>query len=218
MSTYEFVLTGISPILFHADDIEMNDELRAWRDDPANRPRFTPGDDRTPAWTWHTYLYSDGEYLAVPGENLMTGLRQAGAQVPMKGAKTFKSATQSGLLILDEFCEFRGPEGQIPMEAVAALQHLPFKEQADAVQEWGAKLFCKRAKVGQAKHLRVRLRFEDWTIRGKIKALNPAITDKVLDQFFAIYGSDVGCLDWRPSSPRSPGPYGRCAAKLKKVA
>jgi hypothetical protein len=34
---------------------------------------------------------------------------------------------------------------------------------------------------------------------------------------FAIAGQYAGILDWRPSSPKSPGPYGKYSARLKRA-
>ena len=49
----------------HQDDVELGDELKEWRKDPANSNLSTPGDDRTPPWTWKSYIYNDGDVIGV---------------------------------------------------------------------------------------------------------------------------------------------------------
>jgi len=211
----DFELTGTMPILFHADDVEAGDELVSWRRNPENKNLSVAGDDRSPAWTWQTYLYTDGESLCWPAQNIMIGLRTGGAQFILKKQKTFKEATQSGLLITGEFCEFEGNGKQIKMESIKKLRDLPFRAQAEAAKDLGFRLFVKRAKIGTAKHVRVRARFEKWKVRGSLQVLVPEITFEILEGIFA-YAGRAGQGDWRPSSPKSPGPFGMFEAKLKK--
>lgn len=217
---YEFRLTGRMPILFHADDVEAADQLMKWRKSAENKSVSVPGDDRSPPWTWQTYLYHDGTHVAVPQENVMACLGKAGAQIPSKGKSTFKAASQSGLVILDEYCEFRAAGGkQIAMADIAALSGLTFSEQAAAVQKLGFKLLVKRATVGSAKHVRVRAKFDaGWTVSGVIEVLDPLITRDVLAEMFEIGGKKVGLLDWRPGSPKKPGPYGTFRSEVKALA
>lgn len=217
---YEFEIRKRSAILFHADNVEAADELEAWRKDPDNKKSSVPGDDRSPAWTWQKYLYFDPDgLLAVPAENLMVALRSAAAKIPMKRQETFKRVSQSGLMVTGprhvEFCEFIGPKGPVREADIGALRGLRFREQAEAVQDLGFKLFVKRAVVGSAKHVRVRARFDEWAVRGVATVTDPIITPEVLGRMFAIAGQQVGLLDWRPAAPKSPGPYGRFTCDLR---
>ena len=69
-----------------------------------------------------------------------------------------------------------------------------------------------------AKHVRVRARFETWQVTGVLgldESL-PELTFDVVQQIFALAGR-VGLLDWRPGSPKSPGPYGMFTAEVKKL-
>lgn len=214
----EFALTGTQPILFHADDVESSDELKVWRQDERNKNISVAGDDRSPAWTWQTYLYSDGEHLAIPMDAIMACLRMAGAKLIMKKQKTFKEATQSGIVPASEFCVFTTEGKQIPMAAIGKLRDMVFAEQAEAAKGMGFRLFVKRAKVGQTKHVRVRARFDTWEASGElfVDEMVPELTFSALSKIFDIAGR-IGLLDWRPGSPRSPGPYGMFTAKVKKV-
>jgi hypothetical protein len=217
MPTFKFELTGRTPLLMHADDVEAADTLETWRKDPENKKQRKAGDDRSPAWTWMTYLYADGEQVVMPSDNIMTALRHAGAQITMSGQKTFKSVSQSGLLILEDHCELYTPKGQVSLAALKKLESKPFADQAKAVQALGFSLFVKRATVGQAKHVRVRPRFDDWRVSGTVDVIDPAIGEEVLRQMFDLAGRYAGLGDWRPSSPKKPGHFGTFESKLKRA-
>ena len=103
---------------------------------------------------------------------------------------------------------------QIAITDCTNLRDLPFSKQADAVRAMGFRLFIKRAKIGQAKHVRVRPRFDSWQISGTINILTPDISWEVLCKLFDLAGR-VGLCDWRPGC-KTPGPYGMFTAKLKK--
>lgn len=209
-----FQLTGRMPLLMHADDVEAGDRLQAWRKDPGNRQNSVAGDDRSPAWTWQTYVYSDGDQIVIPSCNIMVALRQAGAQIILKKQKTFKEVSQSGLLILSEFCPLTVGGKAIPIASVEKIRDLPFDKQSDKCRDLGFRLFVKRATVGKAKHVRVRPRFDKWEVKGQIEILNPAISFEVLEQLFELAGR-VGLCDWRPGC-KTPGPFGQFSAELSK--
>lgn len=118
----KFHLTGTMPLLMHADDVEAADSLEAWRKDPGHKNISKAGDDRSPAWTWQTYCYSDGEHLTIPSGNLMVCLRYAGTQIILKKQTTFKQLSQSGMLITSEYMDFRVNKKQIPIAEIFALR------------------------------------------------------------------------------------------------
>jgi hypothetical protein len=211
---FDFQLTGVMPILFHADDIFAGDALKAWRDDPDNANRSVKGDDRSPPWSYQAFLYFDGAYLTIPSDNVMASLRWAGAKIPLKKG-TYKELTQSGLLISTEYCKFAGPKGPVRMADLHKIRDLDFAKQADAVKAMGFSLFCKRATIGQAKHVRVRARFDEWSLGGTVEIVNADVTPEVLRRIFEIAGDRSGLLDWRPSSKKGPGPFGRFSTSLK---
>jgi hypothetical protein len=208
-----FTLKGIMPLIMHQDDVEASDTLSEWRKDPANKNRSVPGDDRSPAWTWQTYLYSDGEYVTMPSANLMVAIRQAGVQLILKKQKTFKEISQSGLLIPSEYLRFSIGEQQLSLKKIHAMREHSFAEQAAGVRPLGFRLFVKRANIGKNKHVRVRPRFDSWNIRGQIRVLVPEITLEILEKLFNLAGR-VGLADWRPGC-KTPGPYGMFEASLK---
>lgn len=213
--TFEFELTGITPLLMHADDVEAADELEAWRKDQANKNKSKPGDDRSPPWSWTMYLHTDGEHVSMPQELIAAALMKAAANFSKKGQKTFKADTMSAVAILDEHCELHTPRGRVSVATINKLSSLDFSEQAKKVQELGFRLFVKRAKVGQSKHVRVRARFDHWVVRGTIDVDTDEIAAPIFERIFEYAGNKCGLGDWRPSAPKSPGPFGRFKVKLK---
>lgn len=210
---YEFELTGISSLLVHADNVVAADDLIRWRKDPGNKSVSVAGDDRSPAWTWQTYLYGDGKHVAMLADALMVALRFAGAKMTMKKQESFKAATQSGIVIDQEFLPILGAKGLVKMADIDKLKNKSFEEQSEAVLNLGFKLDVRRAVVGTSKHVRVRPRFDEWTLKGSLDVNEPAITHEVLVQLFEIAGNRSGIGDWRPSAKKS-GTYGRFVAQL----
>jgi hypothetical protein len=78
-------------------------------------------------------------------------------------------------------------------------------------------LFVKRARIGNAKHVRVRPRFDSWSVSGTLTVLDDSITTDVLERILTHAGAYAGVGDWRPSSPKSPGPFGRFTSTVKEV-
>ena len=216
MELYEFKLTGLTPLLIHADDVEASDRLQEWRKSPVNKDLSVPGDDRSPPWTWQTYLYRDDVCLTVPCDNLSVSLRQAGAEKILKKQTTFKSLTQSGLFMVGEHMPLLVNGSPIDADKIAAIEG-PFADHAEAVKKYGFRLFVKRATVGQSKHVRVRPRFDEWALTGQIRVVAAAITEEILRELLTIAGFSKGLCDWRPSAKKSPGPYGTFSVELKRV-
>lgn len=216
----EFQLTGLTALLFHSDDVQASDELKEWREDTQNKNKSIRGDDRSPPWTWTTYLYTDGENIVWPSYNLSVGLRQAGAQIlmPNKRGKTFKEVAVSGIQPTAEFLEFTSGGKVIPVAPFAKLRdnEADFAKHVEAARANGFRLFSKRAKIGMAKHVRVRARFDQWEMRGSvIVTATDVINMDKLQELFDIAGRG-GQGDWRPAC-KTPGPFGQFTAKLKKV-
>lgn len=212
---FSFRLSGHQPLLLHADDIWSSDELQAWRKDPANKNQSSAGDDRSPPWTWQTYLYHDGEQVVMPSANIMVALRTAGTQLILKGKKTYKELTQSGLLIESEYCRFLCNGTPLSMDKIHEIRSKPFSDQSREAQKMGFSLFAKRAKIGQSKHIRVRPRFDNWSIEGEIVAMTNDISDETLSQIFQIAGN-CGLGDWRPAC-KTPGNFGMFRSELTRI-
>lgn len=212
----QFVLHGQNALLMHWDNLFGDDELREWLADPENRGKSTPGDDRTPPWSWMRYLYNDGKVVAMPTDNVMSSLMYGGSRIILKKSKTYKELSQSAIMIPTEFLRFGcGPDDhEISMKDVLSIRDLSFVKQCEACQQLGFRLFAKRATVGRSKHVRVRPRFDTWTIGGELTVVNDDLSFEVLEKIFNYSGMG-GLCDWRPSSPKRPGAYGMYTAKLK---
>lgn len=213
---YAFTLKGAMPLLMHHDNIMAMDEVSAWQKDPKNKSVSVPGDDRSPPWTWFAYLYHDEENLTMPAECIMACLKNAGAKISAKRG-SFKSMTQSGLLIGTDFCEFTNGGKPIKLADIQKFKDATFARHIEGARKLGFDLHIRRAKIGDKKHVRVRPIFHDWQVRGVIGVSEPAITEEILGQLFEIAGRLVGLGDWRPSAPKSPGPYGMFRATLELI-
>lgn len=213
MRTIRFTLLGLMPLLMHEDSIEKADSLIEWRKDPANKNKSKAGDDRSPAWTWQTYVYSDGEKVVMPYENVMVCLRQAASQIKLRGNKTYKELSQSGLVPAKEYCDFFVRDRQVEVGKLNAIKDLEFTEQANAVRDLGFRLWAKRAKIGNSKHIRVRPRFDNWTVKGSLLVVSDDLSDVIIKQIFDLAGR-VGLCDWRPGC-KTPGPFGMFEALVE---
>ena len=216
MNAFRFVLDGVTPLLMHRDDVDAAEAVSLWRD--KNKGKMSPGSDKTPSWTWQTYLYTDGTKVCMPTEIIMAALRNAGSSVTFKKQKTLKSVSQSGLLIRDEFLRFTFGENRNQELFVADLPPLDatYEQNVTFAAKTGFQLFVKRAVVGMAKHIRVRPRFNPWRVTGIVEVIEDTITDDMVRSLFSA-ACNLGLCDWRPGSKRSPGNFGIFTANLEKV-
>jgi len=215
---YDVTLTGQTPLLMHADNIEWADRMEEWGKDPANKKWSKAGDDRTPAFRWLGCLYHDGEHVAIPADNISRCVMEAGAMVPVKGNKTFKSQTQSGMVSEEQFWTFLANGAQVPIKPLFELQdETVFSKHSEFTQKtFGFWLFVKRAKIGQSKHIRVRPRFDQWTAHGTIRVWDKQITESTLATILQYAGAYKGLCDWR-SGAKTPGQFGRFTVEVKKL-
>lgn len=212
-------LTGTKPLLMHQDNIQWGEKVKAWTKDPENKKRSVAGDDRSPPFTWIGSLYHDGKHVCMPSDNIMTMLREGGAQVPVPGArgsKTFKAQTQSGLVPIDCDWTLYGGDGKpIPVADILALEDVEdFDLHVEMVQSHGFDLLVKRARIGQSKHIRVRPIFREWSVVGRLEILDDQITPEILLTILSFAGRLKGLGDWRPSS-KTPGGYGVFVAAVE---
>jgi len=219
MRKYQVTLTGMTDVLMHADNLIWREQIEAWRKDPLNKKKSKAGDDRMPAWSWIGYLYHDGKHIGIPSDNLMTCLRDGAAQVVISGKKTFKSQSQSGMLVNEVLWPITRPDGELvewaPIEAL--VNDPDFEKHQKVALENGFELFIKPAKIGQAKHVRVRPRFSQWTCTGTITVFDDMITKAVLEQILFSAGNYCGLCDWRPKSPKAPGQFGKFSTTIKEI-
>ena len=217
---YEITLTGKTPLLMHQDSIQWSDSMEAWKLDPKNKKFSKAGDDRTPAYRWVGYLYHDMKVVALPQDMIMRCLMEGGALVLVPGGrsgKTFKAQTQSGMMCETAFWSFFTGGKQIQMTDIHPLMdERDFKVHEEAAEALGFSLWAKRARIGQKKHIRIRPRFEDWSVMGTLLVLDKQITPEVLLDIGESSGALKGLGDWRPSA-RTPGPFGTFDFAMKEI-
>lgn len=216
---YSVSLTGETPLLMHNDNLQWCEAMQKWSKDPSNKKMSVAGDDRTPAWRWIGYLYTDAGFVCLPSDNIMTMLREGGARCPT-GSKgqTFKRQTQSGIVVDQAAWPIIARAGKIPVPEIEKLIENPdFQKQEEVVSSLGFSLFVKRAKINQAKHVRVRPRFDVWACSGTVTVFDDMITEDVLRNIVTHAGCYAGLCDWRPSSPKSPGSWGKFTCEVKAL-
>ena len=212
MLTWEYRLTGLSPLILHNDNLEGAAQVADWC--RKHRKESKAGDDRTPPWTWKTCLYHDGEQLFIPTEFMMACLWRAAVKVILKGNTSYKAAVAESVHLEGMGVPLLVNGKTIPIKEIEAIGGT-FAEHCAAVRKLGFRLFAKRAKVGQSKHVRVRPVFDNWSLRGRLSVEGSIITLDVLREIFDVLGRR-GLGDWRPSAG-SPGPYGRASAEVTRV-
>ena len=220
MEQFKVKLIGKSPLLMHQDNIAWADELKRWREVPDNKAKSVAGDDRSPAFTWLGSLYHDGQVVAMPSDNVMRCIMEGGAEVPVPGAKrgkTFKKQTQSGMGVSEAFPALLVGGVEVPVAPLLALKsEEDFEKHVEAAVAAGFMLLVKRARIMQSKHIRVRPRFDNWSVEFMLNVWDEQITADALRDILRFAGEYKGLGDWRPSS-RTPGPFGRFAAEVKKA-
>jgi hypothetical protein len=201
----------------HCDNVDWSEQMKKWEKDPTMKKESTAGDDRSPAWRWIGSVYHDSGKVCLPSDNLMTMLREGGAKCPTgKKGGSFKRQTQSGLVVDQAAWALITAKGDVNFEEITNLiEEKDFQVHLDTCEKLGFSLFVKRAKIGNNKHIRVRPRFDQWSASGTITVFDDSITKQVLIDILTMAGNYCGVGDWRPSSPKSPGSFGRFAAEVK---
>lgn len=222
MKQYKITLQGLTPLLMHNDNLSFSEKLTQWRKSPENKEISKVADDRSPAWTWIGYLYHDGKNIGINSDNIMTMLREGGAKVINRGKETYKKQTQSGIMLDQQQFDIYVNDNlcNVPIEKIKPLiGDLDFSKHIDIVESLGFELLVKRAKIGRAKHIRVRPMFRDWVAVGTITVLDEelsGITETVLNTILNQAGALCGLCDWRPSSPSS-GTFGKFTPTIELI-
>lgn len=215
MQTFRVTITGTRPLLMHADDIVWADRMKAWERDPANRAERKVADDRSPGYRWLGCLYHDDEQVVIPSENIMRCLMEGATMVPTgKGQKTFKAQSQSGCTIPEGSWPLRVNGKTVPVSTLFEDLTRTFDDFQALAADLGFLLFLKRARIGQAKHIRVRPRFDRWSIEGSMHVIDKEMTPEILQTIWDYAGRMKGLCDWRPSS-KTPGSFGMFDATVE---
>ena len=219
MRKYQMTLTGKTPLLMHRDDVEWSDKMAEWLAIPENKANSKGGDDRYPAHKWLGYVYHDGSHLALPADNIAVSMREAGAAflVPGQSKKTFKAQTQSGMMSATPDWDFYCNGKRIEWQPFADLANeAQFNKHVETVREVGFDLLVQRAKVGMAKHVRVRPVFHNWSATGTLLVWDETLTTDILQKIASYAGQYKGLCDWRPSS-KTPGNFGMFDATVMEI-
>lgn len=217
MLTYKFEFKGVNSLLMHNNNIEERDAIEAIR---KRMKGGKPGDDRSPAQSWKSYLYfsEDTGNICIPSENLLSCLLGGGVKVKVGGKETLKTHSQRVAFDrLDYDLLINGkPISKKSIEKING----EFGEHTAAARDLGFRLHVKPVTVGTSKHIRVRPQFSQWSLAGTftidqedvgVLGLMP------LRDLFDACGRLVGLCDWRPGSPKRPGQYGRFQANVERV-
>jgi hypothetical protein len=220
MDQYQITLAGLTPLLMHQDNLIFEEKLKKWRNAPENKELQITADDRSPAWTWIGYLYHDGRNVGVNSDNIMTMLREGGAKVINKGKETYKKQTQSGIMLDTQQFDIHVNGNTISIEDIKPLiGNTNFAEHVETAEMLDFELLIKRAKIGRAKHVRVRPMFREWSLIGSITVLDSelsGLTQEILEIVLNQAGALCGICDWRPSSPNS-GTFGKFKPTIEKI-
>ncbi|MBA2741475.1 MAG: hypothetical protein H0U46_05635 [Actinobacteria bacterium] len=216
MISYRFEITGVTALLMHNHNIVERDRIESVR---KRMKGGKAGDDRSPAESWKGYLYfSEAGNVCIPAENLMACLLGGGVKVKVGGKETLKTHSQRIMLDAQDYDLMVGGK-LIHRDAIDAIKG-EFGDHATLARETGFRLHVKPASVGSSKHIRVRPMFSSWSIAGgfEIAADDANVLSKEpLRDLFSTCGRIIGLGDWRPSSPKKPGQYGRFMAEVNKV-
>jgi len=220
MKQYQITLNGLTPLLMHNDNLAFSEKIKAWQKAPENRELSVTADDRSPAWVWIGYLYHDGKHIGINSDNIMTMLREGGAKVINKGKLTYKKQTQAGIMLDQQQFDLYVNGDRIMWDDIKPLVgNIDFSKHIETAESLGFEMSVKRAKIGRAKHIRVRPMFREWTATGTITVLDEelsGLTRGVLETILNQAGAVCGLCDWRPSSPNS-GTFGKFSPEIKKL-
>jgi hypothetical protein len=216
---YEFKIEGVSPLLMHSNNIEARDQMEEAR---RKMKGGKPGDDRSPADTWKTYLYvsETTENVCVPHENLLSCLLQGGMKVALKGKETLKTHSQFIMFDALEYDVFVG--GKTIARAAIDKINGEFGEHSNAARDLGFRLLVKPCTVGTKSHVRVRPIFHKWALQGSFEiAADDAevLTMSRLKDLWDVCGYRIGVGDWRPGPGpgKRPGQYGRFRTTIERA-
>lgn len=225
MKRYKVKLTGLTPLLMHSDNLPFAQKVEKWRNDPNNKGVLVKGDDRSPAWKWLGALYTNGKYVCMPADNIMTALRIGATKIknPANKKETFKK--QSQCIQCDDFMWpfYVGPQEKLIYneELEPLLDNDSFVEHHEAAQKLGFDLFVKRVTIGSgSKVISVRPIFREWSTESTITVPDEdatGLTHDVLNSIFLQAGLFAGLGNFRPSSPKSPGSHGKFEATVEQI-
>lgn len=224
MKKFAFRLDGITPLILHNDDVEFADDVEKWTTHAKENKIVTkPGDDRYPAWKWVGYLYREEGKVVLPAGNLIRALVDAGKQFSDPTAKSRQTTLKKAAVTAIVFHEASFPILSEGLEInVNGADKLTAETEFEATKAWANErkigLLIRRASVAGSKHVRVRPWITRWALKGTCTVSHSALeTVDGFKKYLDFAGLSVGLGDWRPSSPKVPGVYGRFSAAVEEA-
>jgi hypothetical protein len=125
------------------------------------------------------------------------------------------AASQSGMIPTDEYFKLLIKGKQVDFKPFTAMaeKDKPFTDFLIPARKAGFELFMKRARVGAAKHVRVRPRISNWEVHGTLEIIDEALTETAIRAIFA-QTRKVGLGDWRAGCT-TPGRFGSFVSELQ---
>lgn len=220
MVTYLFEIKGVTPLLMNSSN--KRDKFRV---KITKRTR----DDRDTPDSWKRLLYADDTSVVMPSRVLMASLINAGRHLEYSGSNvkyiSYAEPVRSSVTPKSNFFDFYivNDKSDVDTRVKIDLHDImriegPFEQQAKEVEKLGFNLYVKNVRVKGKSILRVRPKFDSWLVSGQLDVDDKVISENLLTKLFTISGQHVGLGDWRPSSPKKPGPFGKFELlKLLKV-
>jgi hypothetical protein len=175
--TLSFRITGVSPFLMHNGQLvdPLNPHSQSIAEVTRKRKKTDADHWEMARREFYGGLYLSGGEPCIPAEMVEAAL--------IKGAMKEKRgpSAKAGLLVENNAClEYDGPR-----EPKAIWQDERFRLRV-------------AAKVGQAKVMRTRPRFDGWAADIVVKFLPSLLNSKEVKGFLVTAGEQIGIGDWRP--------------------
>lgn len=172
-------------------------------------------DDRSVPDRWKQCLYIYNEHVVLPEPNIKASLEHAGSKLHLDHSVTAKQLITNELFLDDAYPNlYTGtPLQRLSATSVEGISG-SFDEQAAQVKELGFELNVQAVSSWKGKMVRVRPCFKQWAIGFNFQVYHHALTLARLQEVFNRAGVMSGVGDYRPSSPKRPGPFGRFKAQV----
>jgi hypothetical protein len=183
-------IEGLTPMIQHNGQIAspLNPYAKKLKEISSIRKKTDSHFEEMAEIEWRSGLYWDDEIgVYVPAENLFAML--------IKGAKRLKLGPYISAVTIDT------PIG-CPLITKNAKDLVALnKDPANRLQNL--------VTINRSKVLRTRPKFDVWELEIPLEIDDTVITLDQVEQIIHLCGKMVGLSDWRPSSPQSPGIYGK---------
>lgn len=243
---YLVKLDGKTALFIHQDDVTKADEVEDWRIDNPNTKRGDDRCPSW-TWLTYLYenngmLVIPQINIMALFRDSGQKIPMKAVDETCKTTASLKSETQSQLVIEgDAVLKVNGKalkyktlqdiamlEGNSSSESLGSARkdkqaasrraRGAFALQCKAAQEVGIRLDVRRATIGQAKHVRVRPVCDVWSCEFPVIATGDIFTKQDnFERLLQMAGRFIGIGDWRPGSPKKPGPYGQFEPTVKVV-